>query len=360
VKQDRVTLETIAKKVDVSVTTVHRALYGYGRMRPELREQIRQVAERLGYRPNCLARSLRTSTPFAIGLVASGVENSFWGHMLAGAERAAWENDYNILLAISENQPSREQMLLEALLELPVGGVIVQPAGARGNENSEYYQQLVDEGVHLVVIDDEVPGIGARVVCVDNVLGGRMVGQHLVQLGRKRIGFLTPPDPASGALWVQNRREGIDQALQEAGVEPVAIVGPQEPSLPDWGEFAAAVIRDYWDSGKRLDAVFAANDLLAYGLIHGLHACGVQVPEDVAVVGFDDWDSSAYFTPPLTTVRQPRREIGQEAVQLLLRSVQAEDAPPRSAQRILLEPQLIVRHSCGGQAAEVTDQQGEA
>ena len=342
-------MEAIAKALGVSKTTVHYALRNKGRVSEATRKRVLKVAAEMGYRPNLLARSLRTQRTDTVGVVLVTLTSSYHAHLLEGIDGIAQAFEHSILVACSYRSAAKERQLVEVLLEKGVDGLIVAPADP--DENADYYRRLVEDGVHLVFVDRYIPGVNVDSVSTDNLTGAYRAVEHLAALGRKRIAVLTTISGERRSTSVEARIAGCARALQEAGLEPAIVLGPDVPDKLPEEEFAYDSVREHLRSSrKRFDAVFAMHDGLAYGAIEAILESGLRVPEDVAVVGFDDQDPSAYIHPPLTTVRQPARSSGEEAVRILFRRLRDPEMPP-PRQRVSLEPELIVRKSCGAALA---------
>lgn len=340
------TMDTIAELTSVSKTTVHNALHNKKGVSAATRSKILQTAACLGYRPNLLARGLRLQHSHTIGLVLAGLNSEFFARVLAATEKAAIAADYHILPVSSDCLPDREREMVELLLCKAVDGIIVQPM--HSEENREYYCQLASIGVNNVVfVDCHVHNVKVDMVSNDHRKGGYLAGRRLVEVGRKNIVFLTGLSLYRFNSSIQARLAGCNQALEQAGVPPATVVGPNVPDVIPQERFAYHAMRDYLEGGGQLDGLFACNDSLAYAAIKAMSEFGLQVPEDVSVVGHEDYSLSPYFYPPLTTIRQPMESIGQEAVRLIRYRVEkGHDSLP--AQRVLLPPSLIVRQSCGG------------
>lgn len=344
-RQKNVSMETIAQKLGVSRTTVHRALTNTGGISAGTRRRVSQMAEELGYRPNLLARGLRLQCSGFIGVVVTVLTSSFYAHVLEGIESTVRQKGGSLLLACSYARPDAERELVELFLEKAIDGLIVLPSDPEANR--DYFSGLAAEGIPLVFVDRLMPGVDVDSVATDNLLGGYLAGCHLVQLGRKKIAFVATVSQERRTTSVQARLNGCNRALEESGREPATVLGPKVRDMLPEQRFAYEAVSEYLGSGGELDGVFAAHDGLAAGAMEALKEAGRQVPEEVAVVGFDDQDISAYLQPPLTTIRQPMRQIGEEACQLLFRRLAEDDgSPPR--QRVSLKPTLIVRESCGG------------
>ena len=336
-------MKTIAERVGVSKTTVHRALSNVGRISSETREKILKVAAELDYRPNSLARGLRSRKSATIGFVVIGLTNSFYSAILEGVETVSSEHGYSILVARTSARPSREIQHLDLLREKRVDGAIIAPADPK--ENTEYYKRLQDVGIPFVFIDRYMPSIDSDYVMTDNYLGGYMAGQHLVKLGRKHIGFGCLSGNEMRSTSASERLRGFTAALDEAGLGPPIMLGKDLPGFQPQEGFAAASVERHVQDGGDLDGIFGVNDNTAIGAIAGLKNLRLDVPGDVSVVGFDDLDISQYLQPALTTVRQPTRQLGAEAMKLLVERMSARHHGPY--EHMLLPPELVIRESCG-------------
>lgn len=338
-------MEQLAKKLGVSKTTVHYAIRNTGRLSERTRRRVLKAVQAVGYRPNALARSFRRSRVDTVGVVLVGLSNSFHAHVLEGIEDVARQNQHTMLVACSHGKVSLERELAEVYLEQGVDGLIVVPAHPKGNLS--YFRGLLERGVKLVCVDREIPGLKADVVKTDHEKGGYLEGRHLVEMGRRKILCIATRASRHRSTSVEQRIEGVNRALREATLPSAVVLGTDPPGFAVHEQYGYEVMCDYLKcSSDRFDAVCAVHDGLAYGVIRALADAGLRVPEDVAVVGFDDQDPSAYFQPPLTTIRQPMREIGMEACRLLFgRFNEPEGAG--SCRRVILDPQLIIRESSG-------------
>jgi LacI family transcriptional regulator len=337
-------MDTIAREVGVSKTTVFRALHNKGRIHPQTRQRILDVASRLGYRPNLVARSLRLQKTSTIGLVAIGLTGWFYSHVLEGVDEVAQENAYGVLIACSYGCPDREREIVQMLLDKRADGLIIAPADPE--DNIDFYRQLIETRVPMVFIDRYIPGLPVDYVATDNERGGYIATRHLLAIGRRRIVFVSTASRERRATSVVGRFNGYRRALAEFGISETVELGPGTPDVTPEEEYAYGAVSRYLQQGGQLDGVFAVNDDVAYGAIRALQAHGLRVPEDVSVVGFDNQDTSAFVSPPLTTVAQPMREMGKQAAHLLLERTGkgSVTSPP---QHILLEPTLVIRRSCG-------------
>jgi LacI family transcriptional regulator len=338
----RVDLGVIADKVGVSKTTVHYALHQPERLGAETLQKVLAAVEELGYRPNLLARSLRTQRSFTLGVVTTSLGNYF-DKVYRGVEEVSEDRGYTIFIACTRSDAAREREVVESFLERAVEGLIIFPAEC--GDNVAFYQALAEEHVPFVFAEHGLPGVNADSVGTDDALGGKLAAEHLIRHGRKKVAFVPPPGETRGFNWVRRRLEGCNQALVAAGLEPAHEVIVEAPASERHDQHGYAVASRCLADGWDCDGVFAANDELAWGVLRALIESGRQPGRDYAVVGFDDLDPSAYLDVPLTSLRHPMGAIGHEAFRLLLRRI--EDGAELAVQRTLLDPTLVVRKSCG-------------
>ncbi len=341
---ERIGITTLARELSISTTTVHRALHNNGRVSEATRQRVIEAAQRLGYRPNQIARGLRSRRTCTLGVVVTGISSTFYARIVDGIENAAREAGYSILLGCSHDDPEKEHQQIELLLEKQVDGLILAPANP--STSAPYYTQLVKEGVHLVFVGRHVRGVPADSVETNNALGGYLVGQHLYHLGRQHIAVVTTISSKRHYSYVQERISGCENALRALGKITPVVVGEEVPDELPLPQFAYTAVIRYLQEGGIMDGVFALNDDLAYGVIDALLDTGYRVPEDVSVIGFNDESMSAYFRPSLTTVRSAPREVGIQAVRLVLEHIEGSGVCT-TAKRVLLEPTLVIRDSCG-------------
>ena len=336
----RVTIKEVAKEAGVSIQTVSRVINHRPDVAPETRQRVQQIIDRLGYQPSHIARSLIQGRSFTLGIVGWGVEYFGPSRTLSGIEQQANELGYVLLLSlIREPRKNDVEQLLRDMLARYVAGIIwaVPEIGS----NRDWIQKETPRLSVPVVFLSMQPHANLSVVAVDNRSGGRMATKHLLDQGHQNVGLITGP-----LTWweARQRQLGWEDALKEAGITI-------ENSLVVEGDWKAA-------SGERglcrlleqcpdVDAVFVCNDQMALGALQAARQMGVRVPEDLAVVGFDDIPESVYFYPPLSTVQQDMVELGCCAVRELGRMIEATQQGEAVAEpkTILLQPRLVVRES---------------
>jgi LacI family transcriptional regulator, repressor for deo operon, udp, cdd, tsx, nupC, and nupG len=308
---DRPTIKDIAARLGVSPATVSRALSGSGLVAEPTLSRIREAARALNYRPNVSARNLRTRRSMAVLMVVRDVGNPFYLEILKGVEATAREAGYSVLMGNTENDPEREIEYFDMLRDGHADGMILM-TGKLPWKPDQYAERLA--GLPVVVALEMIQNSGLPHVQIDNAVAARDAVRHLISLGHKRIAHICGPIPEIMSV---RRREGYRIAMAEAGFEIPAGYEPVGDYLLRSGE---TLCRQLFDLPSPPTAIFVANDEMAYGAIHELRRLGRDVPGDVSVVGFDDLYLSEAFYPPLTTVSQPRTEIGQQAMKLLLRT----------------------------------------
>ncbi len=309
-------IKDIAARAGVSPATVSRALSDTGLVAEPTLSRIREVAQMLNYRPNVSARNLRTQKSMAVLMVVRDVGNPFYLEIMKGVEATARAAGYSVLMGNTENNAEREVEYFDMLRDGHADGMILITGKLPWSpEESRSHLQ----GLPVVVALETIEGMGLPHVQIDNVGASRTAVEHLIGLGHRAIAHICGPIPEIMAV---RRRDGFRQAMQAArlpipdGYEPIG------DYLLHSGE---TLCRALFERPDRPTALFVANDEMAFGAINELRRLGLDVPGDISVVGFDDLFLSQAYYPPLTTVRQPRAEIGQEAMRRLLRVLAGEE-----------------------------------
>jgi DNA-binding LacI/PurR family transcriptional regulator len=335
----RVSIKDIAKAAGVSHPTVSRALSDSPLISEETKVRIQRLAQEMGYSPNALARGLVTRQTYSVGMVVTTIADPFVAEVVQGIEATAHDHGYTVILCNSESTPEREIASVEMLRSKRVDGVIV--TASRVGALYLEYLELIGGPIVLINNHNEESGRYTFSVSVDNRHGGRLAAGHLVQLGHRRIAYVAGPANHSSDL---DRLAGYRQALAEGGIEPdPALVVPGN-GRPDGGEEALQAILAL---DPRPTAVFCYNDMTAIGLIHAARQAGLAIPQDVAVVGFDDILFAAYLYPPLTTIAQPKVEMGQQAMHMMLALITASEDSEEDLANVVVQGKLVVRASSG-------------
>ena len=341
-RRKAVAISDVARRAGVSPTTVSHVLSGRRCVSPRLTAAVQQAVRELEYVPNHYATGLRTGATKTLGLLVADIAHEFDAQLARGAEDAAEESGYSLIICSSGYREQRETRYLTLLAAGCVDGLLYV-AGAPPNIDKLL---SVSAKLPLVVVDEELPGLSTTFVTCDNFQGGRLIGEHLRNLGHRRILYVGGPPTL---LTVQQRLSGLRSAFLAGEAEIDVQFG-------DYGqERATKILSQQLDAPAFFTAIVAANDLIAMGSYAALRDHGLRVPEDVSVVGFDDIALSRYQFPPLTTVRQPVHQLGYIGAQHLLAALRANVDPP--FQRVTLPVTLAVRESTGPPRASAATQQ---
>jgi len=329
----QLSIKDIARLARVSHPTVSRALQNSPLVNPATAAKIRKIAEAAGYRPSAVARGLVTRRTRTVGLVVTTVADPFAGEVACGIEQAANDHGYAVFLADSNCDAERERKVVQELAERRVDGIIVTSSRV----GSDYLPMLAQLNVPMVLVNDQYPGEFVHSVMIANEDGSLAATEHLIELGHRRIAYV---GDLSGYQTDTERLKGYKQALAKAGIEfapELAVLGDGRP------EGALVAVDRLLKIADPPTAVCCYNDMTALGAMRAIRARGLRVPEDVSVTGFDDLFFAEYLEPPLTTVRQPMRRMGEMAMENLLKLMAGED----SVAQIKVEAELIVRSSTG-------------
>jgi LacI family transcriptional regulator len=310
---------------------------------PELTERVEAALLELDYRPDAVARSLRRGETLTIGLIVPNLEIPFFASVAYSIERAASNHGYSIILGNSDWEQDRESILLQNLISRQVDGLICISAGM----SVAQIEPLINVGTPVVTFERKLLDSGLDAVSIDNYRGAYTATGHLLELGHRRIAVITG---RALSIVSEERLEGHHDALREAGLEPNPDYVFSGDYLPEAGKLAALQILSLQ---KRPTAIFAFNDLMAMGALRVLGEHGLSVPDEIAVMGFDDIPICQYTNPALTTMRQPLEHMGWLAVDLLLQRIRSEDH--YKARHIRLQPELIIRASTARQTLLQSD-----
>jgi LacI family transcriptional regulator len=333
-----VSVKDVAALAGVSVGTVSNVLNRPGKVAPTTVDRVQSAIEQLGFVRNDAARQLRAGRSRSIGLVVLDVRNPFFTDVARGAERRAAAEDLAILLGNSDDDAAREAGYLDLFEQQRVHGVLITPV----DDVRERLDRLRARGIPAVLVDRLSDGAEFSSVSVDDVSGGYLAVRHLLDTGRRRIAFVGGPGTVRQ---VADRLEGARRAVAEEPDAALELVETSALTVLE-GRAAGERLRSR-DAADRPDAVFAANDLLAVGVLQALVMLGsVAVPDDVAIIGYDDIDFSAATVVPLSSIRQPSELIGHRAVELLL----AEVAGAEEREQVVFQPELVVRESTRSRA----------
>jgi LacI family transcriptional regulator len=326
------TIREVAESAGVSYATVSHVINNTRLVSPETRERVLAAMAALNYRPNALARSLRQGKTNTLGLVLPDSANPFFAEISRSIEDEAFKKGYSVFLCNTELDTQRELFYVDVLSKKQVDGIIFVAAG----DQADSLDFLLQRNMPVVMIDRDVPNVEVDAVLTDNQLGGFLATRHLIELGHTRIACIAGPTNITPSA---ERIIGYRTALEQAGIKI-------DDDLIVCGDYHAQSGMQLTHSLLRRDprptAIFALNDLMALGALRAAAEAGCTVPRDLAIIGYDDLDIAQFSNPPLTTIAQPKKEVGARAVNMLVDRISHKSRPPS---RLVLAPALIVRRS---------------
>ncbi len=339
----RATIRDVANTAGVSVSTVSRVLNAHPAVDSSLQKRVLAAVEQLGYQPNRWAQRLRSEMSSVIGLVISDIENPFFTSIVRGVEDVAYNHQMTVFLCNTDEDPRKQERYVDVMAEERVAGVIIAPAHG---DSLGALQKLRDSGIPVVLLDRDIGAQKIDAVLVDNVAGAYTATKHLISVNHRRIALVNGD---TRIKTFADRYEGYRNALADANIKlNKNYVVEVHPKI----ERSQQATIDLLQMKPRLDAIFAANNLITIGALKALRQLKLKVPEEVALVGFDDMPWSSELYPSVTSIAQPTYELGREAAQLLMRRVQHADG---FHQTITLHTRLIVRESCGAKLNSVAE-----
>jgi len=329
------TMKDVARVAGVSTSTVSHVINNNRFVSEAIREKVTAAIDSLNYAPSALARSLKLNQTRTIGMLLTASSNPFYAEVVRGVERSCYERGYSLILCNTDGDAERMNRSMETLLQKRVDGLLLMCT-----ENHRPSQDAISRYPSLpIVMMDWAPFGAANDVIQDNALiGGGMATEYLISQGYQRIACITGPLDKTTAV---QRLDGYRQAMQQAGL-------PVLPGYEVSGDFEFAsglpAMEQLLALPQRPEAVFASNDAMAVGVYQALYKEGLRVPDDIAVIGYDDIQLAQYMTPPLTTIHQPKDSLGELAIDALLHRLKEPEAEP---QVLVLTPELVVRGSVG-------------
>jgi len=337
VRRQEISIEDIARAAGVSHSTVSRALRESPLISADTRERIQRLADEMGYMPNAIAQSLQTQRTSTIGLVITSIADPFLGDVVKGVEEVARAAGFSVLLSASHNNPEQEMAIIETLHRRRVDGILTTSSRI----TSEYEKRLSHVRVPTVLINSQAEFQDGLLhwVSVDDRAGAQLAVEHLLQLGHRAVGYLSVSSrPRSN----RQRLLGYQSALMEANVPShdawIVIAPGDEASHEEDVAVGQSSLSRLLDAG--VTAIFCYNDMVAIGVLMACQRQGIAVPQELSIVGFDDIRMASYVTPPLTTIHQPKVQLGRLAMQVLLDLLQN-----RPGHNHLLAPALVFRAS---------------
>lgn len=336
------TVIDIANLAGVAPMTVSRVVNNSGYVSREMREKVERVIKELNYQPNGLARSLKKQSTEVVGILLPDIANPFSAELVSGIQETLIARGYTSFISVSERSVQREQAALQSMVDHRVDGIIVATRETR--HSNELLSRIIDRGLPVVAVGRILNHPYIDRVTADHWKGGYDAIEHLISLGHRRIGFIGVSQKNGAGL---QRYQGYLSAMKEhrLPIDENLIVGPASQTGPGYStqEDGYEGMKILLDLKKKPTAVFARNDFTAIGAMCAARDAGLTIPEDIAIVGFDNVPLAAYTAPPLTTVDQPTKWQGHEAAGLLLDRIEGDKK--REKREIYLNCRLVIRQS---------------
>ncbi len=338
-KLEQSTIKDIARELNVSSSTVSRALKDYPGISDETKRKVKAMAEKLNYRPNAIALSLRKSRTFTIGVIIPEVVHFFFSTVISGIEEVAYSRGYNVILTQTNEKLDREKSGMDTMLSNQIDGFLV--SFSKETKDFSHFGRLLDQGFPIVFFDRMPDLPNAINVTVDDYSGAYQATQHLIGQGYQTIIHLAGP----ANLKISKERErGYRQALIDRGIpfNPSFVVECHEGTNEEAFQITKEIFEEF---SIQPDAIFANNDMAAVGAMMACKSLQKRVPEDVGIVGFSNWQFCSILDPTLSSVAQPGFKIGVKATELLLDIIEKKIDPTQIHEPLVLETELLVRKS---------------
>jgi LacI family transcriptional regulator len=333
----RPTLKDVAARAGVSAGMAGRVLGNYGYFSDATRRKVLAAARAVHYTPNTIARSLRTRLTRTVGVLISDITTFFWTTMVRGIQDRAAKDGFSVILCNSDEESRNEKAYLANLVERSVDGLVISPTTG----NHSYLRRLAGSRLPLVLVDRHIRGLAVPAIRVDNRQGAYEAVRHLIELGHKRIAIVKGID---GVETSDERYAGYAQALAESRIPVRAALVKEGRFLKD---LAFQATQELMAMKNGPTAMFVCNEPMVTGCMLALKERGVRIPQDVALIGFDDPVWASYADPPLTTVSQPSYTMGILAFDYLAAQIDAPEKSRRFTEDVVLKPTLVIRKSCG-------------
>ncbi|MEX1135763.1 MAG: LacI family DNA-binding transcriptional regulator [Balneolales bacterium] len=328
-------IKKIAKVAGVSTATVSRVLNGSVKVQQKTAERVLEVVDEMNYQLNNVARRMKVkaSDSLIFGLIITDIGNPFFANVARGVEEVAFKNKHVMLICNTNESPEKEKFFLNSMLSEKVSGIIIVPTAG----NDKYLNKLVSNGFPMVMVDRRHKNLNIDTVSINNESGAYQAVKRLINNGHKRIGII---NGVKGLSNTEERFEGYKKALKEADI-------PISKELITYGNYIESggweAMRTILSLKEPPTAVFSTNNLMTLGCIKEIHLRNLLIPDDIALIGFDDSNWAEAMVPPLTTVKQPGYELGVNAAELLFKRLSNKNA---STVNVVLNTELVIRESC--------------
>lgn len=333
------TLKEIAEKINVSVSTVSKALKGYADVNPETKKLILKTAKEMNYKPNSFAVNLRTKESKTIGLIVPEIVHHFFSSVIKGIIAQAEKKGYLVIILQSNESYELEKKQLELLQNKRVDGILVSIAN--GTSKFDHFKEVIDNDTPLVMFDKIAKIIDCSKVIIDDRKAAYEATKHLIEIGCKKIAHFRGPLLPQNSI---DRFLGYKKALEDFNIpyNSKLVYVLNDVSFEEGKYYAKKLVKEH----KNVDGIFVNTDLVAIGAITALNEMNIKVPEDISIVGFSNWFMSTVVSPSLTTINQPGFKMGKEAFKVLYKEIKAKKKNEKFRyKKVVLDTDLIVRNS---------------
>ncbi|MBE7684411.1 MULTISPECIES: LacI family DNA-binding transcriptional regulator [Paenibacillus] len=330
----KATIYDIAREAGVSIATVSQVINGKGKISEKRRAEVMEIMERLNYQPSAIAAALTGKQTYTLGLLVPDISNPYFAELARAIEDRSRQLGYSVVICSTDNKDERVERYLNLLQQKRVDGMMI----GTGIDNAEILSPLLQQSIPVALIARQLPSLSVHTVSIDDRLGGALAAEHLLQLGHTRFGVVSEPLKVSSS---KERVRGFREAVEEAGL---ALESSQVRESTADIQSAKQEVLVLLEQTNRPTGIFCCNDMQAIGALQAAKELGLQVPEDVSIVGFDNTILASVTNPPLTTVAQPIEDLGHRAVDLLIDELKDEHKRP---QKLVLKPELVIRESTG-------------
>jgi len=329
---ERTTIKDVAREVGVSINTVSRALNGKPDVSSETRRLVLKTAQRLNYMPNKLARGLRSNKTGIIGVIVADIANPFFSAVVKGMGKAAKELGYSIILQDTSENYKNEEEAIQIMISEQVDGLLITPV----QTEKRSIHMLQESGIPFVLVARYFDDADTDYVVADDVQGGYLATAHLIEKGHEKIAFINGPAYNSSAI---ERFQGYKKALEEHDIGlNESLIRNGALTMEDGYTYGKALLMDH---DPQPTALFTFSDFVALGAMKAVREAGLRIPEDIAIVGYDDIDFAFCLESPLTTIRFPKREIGEEAISVLEKKIDGQ----KCHSNLKIPVELVIRQS---------------
>ena len=331
-----VTIHDIARELDISASTVSRALHNHPRISEATRKAVHDLAEKYNYQPNVVATSLRHGKSRTVGVIVPRINRNFFANVIGGMEEVLAASGFHLIICQTHERFDKEREALQTLVNARVEAIIISVSMETSGD--QHFRRYMERGIRLFFFDRVIDDLDAGTVVIDDRLGAFLNVKHLLGQGYRRIYHVAGADHIT---IYKARKKGYLDAMHEAGIEPGEDWIIEKPLVMDGG---IAAFREGMDSLKKPDAFFCAGDYAALGVLQAARVSGLSVPEDLGITGFANEPFTAFLQPSITTVDQRGEEMGRIVAEMLKETSDSGN-PLSGHERKVLEPQLIIRES---------------